>query len=187
MVFAFVKFSGEEINSIGEVLVNEDKTSFSKDEVIPGEIQEVDEDTNTFIHKQYGFSLNYPSSLTVSNFREGDGELVLFQGDNGDWLQIYIMPWDEEGDITVERIKEDLPDLLILDPQRVIIGPKQKEGIGPNALIFFSQDSGLGETREVWFIYPEPSRGAASYLYQVTTYKRLDSVIGTVLSTLNFD
>lgn len=184
-VFGLIKFSEE----------RNDELSFAVDEVVPGEIKKVDADTNTFIHKGYGFSLNFPSNMTASNFREGEGEQVLFQGDNGDWFQIYITPWDEGKTITPERIKQDLPDIVIKDPQTVIIGPRQKEGIGPNAIIFFSKDSNLGETREIWFVYPdlsrassrEQGRGVASFLYQITTYKRLDVMLGVVLSTLTFN
>jgi hypothetical protein len=184
-VFVFVRFSGKENQNM------RDTEKMVVGDVVPGEIREVDKDTNTFIHKGYGFSLNFPSDMTVSNFREGDGEQILFQSNKaspaGEWFQIYITPWDEAEDISVERIKQDLPDILIADPQRVVIGPRQKEGVGPVALIFFSYDSGLGDTREAWFVYPEPNRGVASYLYQITTYKRLDTMIGIVLSTLSFD
>ena len=176
-VFAFIKFFGKESQNTqntqetGVVVVND---------VVPGEVKKLDEENNTFIHKGYGFSLNFPINMTASNFKEGDGEQIIFQGDNGDWFQMYVSPWDEDEDISVARIKQDLPELVISNPQRVVLGPKQAEGIGPNALIFYSQDSGLGETREIWFIYE-------SNLYQVTTYKRLDAMVGKILSTLEFE
>ena len=187
-VFAFIKFYGnkdqdtQNTQETGVVVVND---------VVAGEVKKLDEENNTFIHKGYGFSLNFPINMTASNFKEGDGEQIIFQGDNGspagEWFQMYVSPWDEDEDITVARIKQDLPEIMITDPKRVVLGPKQAEGIGPNALIFYSQDSGLGDTREIWFIYPEPGRGVYSYLYQVTTYKRLDAMIGKILSTLSFE
>jgi len=149
-------------------------------EVVPGVVEKVNATTNTFTHKGYGFTLNYPSGMTTSNFREGSGEQIVFQNTkNGDWFQVYVTPWDETGDITATRIKQDLPDLLISSPQKAIIGPQQKQGIGPHALIFLSNEKGLGDTREVWFV-------ANGNLYQVTTYKRLDAMLGQVLSTLTF-
>ena len=173
-VFAFIKFFGKESQDkqeTGAVVVND---------VVPGEVKKLDEENNTFIHKGYGFSLNFPINMTASNFKEGDGEQIIFQGDNGDWFQMYVSPWDEDEDISVARIKQDLPELVISNPQRVVLGPKQAEGIGPNALIFYSKDSGLGDTREIWFIYE-------SNLYQATTYKRLDAMVGQILSTLDFE
>jgi|SRR3989344_3252966 len=170
--FAIVKFTGEGEQSMESLVVGD---------VILGEVKKVDADTNTFVHKGYGFSLNFPSNMVASNFREGEGEMINFQDNqNDDWFQVYITPWDEEEGISVERIKQDLPDISITAPQQVVIGPRQQEGVGPVALIFFSQDSGLGDTREVWFI-------AEGNLYQITTYKRLDSMLGLILSTIIFN
>lgn len=158
-----------------------DKEHLEKEEsVIPVEVKKIDESNNTFVHKGYGFTLNFPSNMTASNFREGGGEQVQFQGDKGEWFQIYVTSWDEEGNITAERIKKDIPDIVILNPQNVILGPKQKEGIGPHALIFFSKDSGLGETREVWFVH-------GGHLFQVTSKKIFDLKLGQILSTLVFN
>ncbi len=150
------------------------------EDVVAPEIKTVDVSTNTFIHKKYNFSFNYPSEFKTSNFNEGGGEQILFNSINGDWFQIYITPWDEEETITSERIKKDLPSMVINSPQNAILGPRQKDGVGPHALIFFSKDSSLGETREVWYVM----NGS---LYQITTYKRLDAMIGKVLSTLVFN
>jgi hypothetical protein len=179
-LFGFKK-AGQDVstdNDGGETSVN---ATDEVVDVVPGEIQKVDENNNTFVHRQYGFSLVYPASMTASNFREGDGEMILFQDSkNGDWFQIYITPWDEEADVSVERIKQDMPDLLIDSPQTVLLGPKQKEGIGPRALIFWSRDSGLGDTREVWFVQN-------GNLYHITTSKKLDTMLGKVLSTVVFN
>src|SRR3989344_2176559 len=177
--FAIFKFYEKEEQNAENTVVGD---------VVQGEIERVDADTNTFVHKGYGFSLNFPSNMTASNFREGEGEMVNFQSsENGDWFQIYISSWNEEEGISAERIRQDIPDIVITTPQQVVIGPGQREGVGPVALIFFSQDSGLGDTREIWFVYHEQGRGVASFLYQITTYKRLDSMIGEVLSTLDFN
>lgn len=174
-------FKNESLKKVGE------NSTVVFQDVVPPEIKKVDDTTSTFIHKKHNFSFNYPSDLKVSNFREGEGEQILFQGENGDpagggasWFQIYITPWDEGEGITVDRIKQDLPDILIKEPQFVILGPRQKEGVGPKALIFFSQETGLGETREVWFVQE-------GNLYQITAYKKLDSMIGEILSTLVFE
>ncbi len=72
------------------------------------------------------------------------------------------------------------PDIVINNAQNVILGPRKKVGVGPRALILFSKDSSLGDTREVWFVMN-------GNLYQITTYKRLDTMIGKILSTLVFN
>ncbi len=180
IVFSFYKFSknGGITPPIG-VALEQDVVKESLPEVATPEIKKVDSETNTFTHTKYNFSFNYPSNLKTSNFSEGGGEQVLFQGKDV-WFQVYITSWDEEGGITATRIKKDLPNITIVSPQQVILGPRQKDGIGPKAIIFFSKDSSLGETREIWFV-------ENGNLYQITTYKRLDTMIGQVLSTLVFN
>lgn len=148
-------------------------------EVLEPDIKKVNESYNTYFHKKYNFSFDYPSKFKTSNFIEGDGEQIQFQSDNSDWFQVYITPWDEGNIITPERIRKDLPSIVIKEPQQVILGPKQKEGVGLKALIFFSKENSIGDTREIWFV-------ENGYLFQITTYKRLDSVVGGVLATLIF-
>lgn len=179
--FSFYRFSKNgKLVPPAQIVIEDDEEVIPLEPVVEPEIKRVDSTTNTFTHKKYNFSFNYPSNIKTSNFNEGDGEQILFQGDNNEWFQIYITPWDEEGDITAERIKQDLPDIVITSPQKAILGPKQKEGIGPHALIFYSKDSSLGDTREVWFV-------RNGNLYQITTYKKLDTMIGQILSSIVFN
>lgn len=165
-----------DIKSISE---NDEQNAGNLEPVVEPDIKKIDDSTNTYVHKKYNFTFNFPSNLKTSNFNEGDGEQIQFREAKGDWFQIYITPWDEGDTITPERIKKDIPDIVIKEPQHVIIGPGQKDGVGPHALIFLSKDSSLGETREVWF-------AMNGNLYQITTYKRLDALVGEVLSTLVF-
>jgi len=150
-------------------------------EVVETKIEKLDENSNTFYHPQYRFSMIYPSDMNNTNFVEGGGEQILFQDSAGDkWFQFYITPWDEGDNLSVERIKQDLPDLVMKNTQSVILGPEQESGVGPRAVIFFGQEDGLGETREVWFV-------KNGRLYQITTYKRLDLFLAEILSTLTFN
>ena len=89
-------------------------------------------------------------------------------------FQIFIIPFDEEGPLAPERIRQDLPEMLIQNPQNVIIG---KDNI--RALIFFSQEPGFGRTREIWFV-------RNGYLYQAMTYAELDALIGQVMESWEF-
>ena len=137
--------------------------------------EKVGSSSKTFNNSKYDFSFKYPDGFNISEFKEGEGDIVLAQMQGKEiGFQFFIMPFDEPGPITAERIKQDLPDMKINNPQSVIIG---KNNI--KALIFFTNDSGFGLAREVWFIYQ-------GNLYQVSTYAKLDLFIGQVLSTLSF-
>ncbi len=181
-IVASMKFAKRNapVTAMEPVELSNENIADALDDIVPGIISKIDIETSAFEHTQYGFTLNYPSSMKVTNFREGAGEMVLFQDDvKKMWFQMYITPWDEAGDLSVARIRKDMPSLVIINPQSVILGPKQKEGVGPHAVIFFSKDSGLGETFEVWFAFE-------GNLYQITTYRTLDSTLGKILSTLVF-
>lgn len=175
----FIKFDKKSRINSDLVLQDTAQEPDMIEEVIAPDIKKVNDSLNIYFHKKYNFTFNYPSKFKTSNFIEGDGEQIQFQSDNGDWFQIYVTPWDEGDIITPERIKKDLPNIVIKEPQQVILGPKQKEGIGPRALIFFSKDVSIGDTREIWFVH----NGS---LYQISTYKSFDIEIGKILSTLVF-
>ncbi len=147
-------------------------------EVSKPDIKEVSSESNSFYHKVYQFSFDYPKTFSVSNFLEGDGEQVIFNNKK-EWFQIYITPWDDSEALTVQKIKKDIPGIKMIDPKEVILGPNQKDGVGQRAIIFFSADGGVGETREIWFVH----NGS---LYQISTYKSFDTEIGKILSTLVF-
>lgn len=130
-------------------------------------------------NSKYNFSFKYPEGFTVANFQEGEyGETILIRLAHSTDLrqvsfQIFISPFDEPGSLTKERILEDLPDMVVEDVQQRLL----KNGVP--GLIFFSQESSLGKTREVWFIHNE-------YLYQVSTYAELDGWLASILSTWRF-
>jgi len=180
LVFGFFVFKDDEqaVNNKKETTREENKSRINVN-VTETEVEKISEETNSFYHPLYGFSLNFSSDMKNSNFVEGEGEQILFQDDTGKWFQIYITPWDEGDNLSVSRIKEDLPNLPIENPQEVILGHEQKDGVGPRALIFWSRQDGLGETREVWFVQQ-------GFLYQITTFKRLDTFLAETLATLTF-
>jgi hypothetical protein len=45
--------------------------------------------------------------------------------------------------------------------------------------MFFGSNSVMGDTREIWFIH-------GSFLYEVTTYKELDSWLAPIMQTWQF-
>jgi hypothetical protein len=178
-ILFFIKFDNKSKINSDLAVTGIDQEQNSLEEVVDPEIKKVNDSLNTYFHKKYNFTFEYPSTFKTSNFIEGSGEQIQFQGNSGDWFQIYVTPWDEGSTVTPERIKKDLPNIVIKEPQQVVLGPKQKEGVGPRALIFFSKDGSIGDTREIWFV-------ENSYLFQITTQKRLDTVVGGILATLVF-
>jgi len=135
-----------------------------------------DSKNNIYTDSQYKFSFQYPKDFTATKFREGeDGDTILIQQKDGKGgFQVFIAPFDEPGPITKERIVQDLPDMKIESAENRVL----KNGVP--ALIFFSEETSLGKTREIWFI----NNG---YLYQVTTTKDLDSLVAQIVAMWRFE
>lgn len=131
---------------------------------------------NVFADSQYGFSFEYPKSFTATKFSDQEQTAtILVQGEGGkNGFQIFIAPFDEPGPLTKERIVQDLPDMKITNAENRVL----KNGIP--ALIFFSEETSLGKTREIWFI-------KNSYLYQVSTTAALDSLVAQIMATWRFE
>ena len=159
--------------------IGEDKTG---NEIIGNEPtftitpSEENSENNVYIDSQYNFSFQYPKDFTATKFKEGeDGDTILIQqkdGKNG--FQIFIASFDEPGPLTKERILQDLPEMKITEAENRVL----KNGIP--ALIFFSEETSLGKTREIWFIQN-------GYLYQVSTTAALDSLVAQIVATWKFE
>lgn len=139
---------------------------------------------NIYTNPDYGFSFNYPEGLQISEFGEEQGRVILV----GDKFQIYVSAFDEPGPLTPERIREDLPNIVIENPQVVTLGGKTSDVGGKTsdveernvtALVFFGRDPSLGKTREVWFAY-------SGYLYQVSSLAEFDAQLSKILKTWQF-
>lgn len=130
----------------------------------------------TFEHPQRSFSFKYPGDLSVGQFDERGGEMVVVQDSNRQvGFQIFISPTDENISMSKARIQDDLPDLEVRDPQPVQLGDNTGQG-----LAFYSDNDAFGgDSREVWFTYDE-------YLYQISTYASQDPLLKQVLSSWTF-
>ena len=164
----------DSLPSVGEALRDEER--LSDEELREGTVEEVEErNTERYTNTTYGFSLEYPKGYKVGVFEEVGGKVILIQNpQDREGFQIYVAPFDEPGPITPERIKLDLPDLRIDEPQRVVVG-----GGNIEALIFRGESEEFGESREVWFVYGDN-------LYQVTTHADLDHFIGPIMESWRF-
>ncbi|MDP3697297.1 MAG: hypothetical protein Q8R55_04710 [Candidatus Taylorbacteria bacterium] len=134
------------------------------------------------------FRFLYPPDFTVTEIDDEQGYTILAQNSaKKAAFQIFLNPFDEPGPVTPARIKKDLPNLIIENPQPVLIGADKNIP----ALIFFSQDlpsqlstkslegKSLGRTREIWFV-------GNGHLFQVETFADQDSIIGPVMDTWEF-
>jgi len=131
------------------------------------------ENTRQYKNIERGFSIDYPESLLVKDFDEGETThtIVFSEEVDGKNFQIFFTPY-LGNQVTQERINMDIPDGKIIEPVDIVIG----EGI--TALAFFS-NSKLGELREVWFIHD-------GYLYQLTTYKEWDEWLANIMKSWKF-
>jgi hypothetical protein len=146
-----------------------------EDEIRGGTVMQVADGKEQYVNSKYHFSFIYPAGLSISTFIEGEGDVVLVQNQTtNESFQIYIASFDEPWPVTPERIKQDLPDMVIREPLYVALG-----GGAFDALIFKSEGEALGETREIWFIHDE-------HLYQVTTRSDLDALVGAIFETWQF-
>ena len=123
------------------------------------------------------FSFSYSAGFKVATLSDGEGgEMVTVQNskDTKEGLQIRVVQADEDIDITPERIRADIPDIVVDNPQSVTLDGKGK------GTMFESDDPSFdGQSREVWFSYKRT-------VYQVSTYLKYDSLVKEVLGTWKF-
>jgi hypothetical protein len=136
------------------------------------------EDFTTYIDPDYDFSFHYPKDFVISTFQEDPGETIVAKHPRFQLgFQIFVTPFEEENPITKERILRDVPSLTIKDEVEFSLDD------GTSAFRFSSEDSSLGETREIWF-----SRDGN--LFQIMLFssspKRLDSLVRQFASDLTF-
>lgn len=113
---------------------------------------------------------------------EAEGDLIWVQGTADKTFQVFVSPFDEpSSELTPERIKSDLPNIEVNNPQSIVIG----SGNIP-AVIFGSNNESLGEIREIWFVWPPDPLPHGNYLYQITAFANLDAFLGPILETWQF-
>lgn len=116
----------------------------------------------------YGFSFSYPDGFDIREIDEDPGFTVLAEGKDNKIFQIYINSFDEEGSLTPERIKKDIPDIQIRQSQNFPLD-------GRDALAFMTD-----ENIEVWFVY-------GGNLYQATALKAFTDDLSKILATWKFE
>jgi hypothetical protein len=118
------------------------------------------------------FELAYPQDLSVKEYGDADTSTIVFEDPKGEkGFQVFVVPYSGDT-VSDKRFKMDEPSGVMKDPTQVVID-------GTTAIAFWSSNTLFGETREVWFI-------KNGFLYEVTTYKDLDSWLAGVMATWKF-
>jgi hypothetical protein len=158
------------VDSAGKPVIQE---SPGADVIAPAEM------SKTYTDPEYNFSFKYPDAFSINvipnDMPDQEGKLLVVQNSAGQGFQMSIRPTDGEvTHLTAERIRQDLPDISINQPQEVIVGESGK------GIAFLSDnETFVGGSREVWFIYN-------NNFYQISTYQRYDPFVQAVLSTWTF-
>jgi hypothetical protein len=144
------------------------------DRLRSGSAEPVAKDTARYKNDYYGFAVSYPMELTQKEFPEGgDGMTVAFQKPNEEkGFQIFIIPYAEK-QISQERIRADLAGAPMKNLKNIVLPGNIQ------AVHFESVAPLIGDSIEVWFIHN-------GYLFEVTTYRALDSWLAGILGTLVF-
>lgn len=148
-------------------------------------------DWTNYENSSFGFSLKHPKEFKVSEFSDEKGLAILFEEAGGKrGFQIFISEFDEAGPITVERVRRELPKLVMEDEQEIVLGGRTSPGGSTSqkfpALVFFSRDESLGRTREAWFIWPQDPKLSGNYLFQVTARAEWDKMLSKIMATWKF-
>ena len=144
-----------------------DAAQSSKDSVLP-----LKQGYMRYRNEVLGFSVDHPAELPVREKVEGSSLTVSLQGAAGEnGFQIFAVPYGETT-ITKERFLYDVPSGVMLDQVDVMVD-------GSAGVAFYSENTVMGQTYEIWFI-------RNGYLYEVTTYKELDTWLQEIMGTWTF-
>jgi hypothetical protein len=162
------------INNIFEVNNNESVLPIGEGQTI----KNVGFSNKEYKHSILGFSFEYTKEYSISsfgNYFDSNGETILLQDkENTKGLQILITPFDENIDLTINRIKKDLPKLSVLDGNEQYIG----NGSIKVQVVIFKSNNNLttGKSIEAWFVY----RGN---LYQVSSLESSSELFDDIIKT----
>lgn len=154
----------------------------SKEEKYPlGEGEKVESSIlgkNKYVHSQLGFSFDYSKDYTISsfgNFYDSNGQTILLQKkDSSEGLQVLITPFDEDIQLSIKRIKKDLPKLNITSEKEESIGEEENNV----QIVTFRSDNNLttGKSIEGWFVY-------RNNLYQISSTESSDEMFNELIKS----
>lgn len=119
-------------------------------------------------YKTDSFSFKYASNFQITKNSDSENEVIIAEDDKFGF-QIFIMPFDEPGPITEDRILQDMPEMQLENPQ-----PAKLDKV--DALVFEGYNGDIGDTFEVWIV----NKGK---LYQIMTTLEAKELLIGVLET----
>jgi hypothetical protein len=130
-------------------------------------------DTREYRNTHYGFALFYPKDLVMKEYDEGRGvRTITFENpDNGFGFQIFIKPYTDRK-VNSEVFKIDESSGVIKDSKPIVVA-------GVKGTEFYGHNDQMDDTSEIWFIH-------GGYLFEVYTYKPLDSWLAAIMKTWKF-
>jgi len=118
------------------------------------------------------FSIFYPNNLKITETSKGNTSTIIFNDKKENrGFQVFVVPY-LENEISEERLKMDLPSGIILEQKSITVD-------GVPATTFFSKNTKIGDTKEIWFI-------KNGFLYEIMTYKDLDNWLLEIMKTWKF-
>lgn len=130
-----------------------------------------------------GFSFSYPKNLKVTETAlegvDGGKRILVESGEVKKGFEITVLPFDEAGPLTRERILADVPDMEMSNVENISVG----ENI--SALSFESVDENIGKTFEIWFVSSPQGNpvGTGGYLFEARTYPEFGGEMEEMLNT----
>ena len=115
----------------------------------------------------------YPPDLKVQTYDEsGDAFTVALQDLTATaGFEVYVTPYSGTR-VTEARFKTDEPSGTFNQPTHVTVD-------GVPATAFYGSNSAMGDTREIGFIHD-------GFLYEVATYKELDTWLTPIMQSWQF-
>lgn len=132
--------------------------------------------TQTYTDDADHFELKYPSGLTANSFAtpDGNGTVVLVADlKTGLGMQVLVTPYTGPENVTADLIKQQVPDITIVQPQQIAISSSGTSGTA------FVDGSGSDAHRQIWFAYN-------GNLYQITAPLDFDPTLRDIMNTWKF-
>jgi hypothetical protein len=131
----------------------------------------------TYQATEDNFTFVYPEKLKITEIPidgvEGGKRILAESGEAKKGFEVVILPFDENGVLTKERILQDVPDMVIKNEKKVTVGGNIE------AIQFEGEDESIGATSEIWFTH-------SGHIYEARTYPEFGAGMAEILTHWKF-